>query len=221
MPFSRFAGDCFTEKRANNPVVIVTHVSTIIPLWNSGVCVFDIQCWDFRQIIFSFSPPFDPNLQATNRSVSETPLCLNLVTPDSCGSNYVLDEVSLHLRMIHTLSLSLKRHVRAKKSLTEAHLFNLHQGPETLRKCKSLPVLAEDHMHVSTSSNIQCAYTTIIIIIIIIIVVSSSRVPVEKISVATPMKASETMLSMATEMLSCRATFLYKLGCILSSSSPR
>lgn len=49
----------------------------------------------------------------------------------------------------------------------------------------------------------------------------NSLVPAEKISVATPMKASETMFSMATEMLSCRATFLYKLGCIHSSSSPR
>lgn len=46
------------------------------------------------------------------------------------------------------------------------------------------------------------------------------HVPVERISVATAMKASETIFSMATDMLSCRATFLYKLGCMDSSSSP-
>lgn len=49
----------------------------------------------------------------------------------------------------------------------------------------------------------------------------SFAVPAEKISVATPRKASETTFSMATEMLSCRATFLYRPGCMHSSSSPR
>lgn len=122
--------------------------------------------------------------------------------------------------MIHTLSLSLKRHVRAKR---------VWQGPQKHTCLITVAAFIRSQRRwgsanhflrwrratclVSTSDNIQCAY-------IIIIYVSSSRVPVEKISVATPMKASETMLSMATEMLSCRATFLYKLGCILSSSSP-